>query len=168
MPNIPAANFQEAYRTPAAVAAALHDGKTHLLLAAALSPQSNYLLLFLHLYYVKHSSLSIQVVLTKSAARFLAGQSPEQPRVDRAVDEGFGDTPYRASPLGPPTGDRPNVCKSVSQGHWRPLRRSPNEYHSCVRQQLLKSEGGYSHCCASDEQYDVDSSLDCKTDSDTQ
>jgi phosphopantothenoylcysteine decarboxylase len=29
----------------------------------------------------KHSNLSIRVILTKSAARFLAGQSPEQPTV---------------------------------------------------------------------------------------
>lgn len=59
MPNIPAANFQEAF---------------HLLLAA-LSPQ----LPLIISSFAKHSNLSIRVVLTKSAAHSLAGQSPEQP-----------------------------------------------------------------------------------------
>jgi phosphopantothenoylcysteine decarboxylase len=75
------ANFQEAHRAPAAaVAAAIHDGKKHLLLAASGSVATIKLPLIIS-SFENHSNLSIRVILTKSAARFLAGQSPEQPTV---------------------------------------------------------------------------------------
>ncbi|OXV09528.1 hypothetical protein Egran_02709 [Elaphomyces granulatus] len=83
MPNISAANFEfrGAYRTPAAdVAATLHDGKTHLLLAASGSVATIKLPLIIS-SFANRSNLSIRIVLTKSATHFLAGQSPEQPTV---------------------------------------------------------------------------------------
>jgi phosphopantothenoylcysteine decarboxylase len=77
----PEANFQEAHRAPAAVvAAAIHDGKKHLILAASGSVATIKLPLIISSFR-NHSNLSIRVILTKSAARFLAGQSPEQPTV---------------------------------------------------------------------------------------
>jgi phosphopantothenoylcysteine decarboxylase len=81
MTTKPEANFQEAHQAPAAaVAAAIHDGKTHLILAASGSVAAIKLPLIIS-SFENHSNLSIRVILTKSAARFLAGQSPEQPTV---------------------------------------------------------------------------------------
>src|SRR5216117_823395 len=81
MATRPEASFQEAHRSPAAaVAAAIHDGKTHLLLAASGSVAVIKLPLIISAFE-NHSNLSIRVILTKSAACFLAGQSPEQPTV---------------------------------------------------------------------------------------
>jgi phosphopantothenoylcysteine decarboxylase len=75
------ANVRDAHGAPAAaVAAALHDGKTHLLLAASGSVATIKLPLIISALK-DHSNLSIRVILTKSAARFLTGQSPEQPTV---------------------------------------------------------------------------------------
>lgn len=65
----------------AAVAAAIDDDKTHLLLAATGSVATIKLPLIISAFE-KHPNLSIRVILTKSAAKFLAGQSPEQPTVD--------------------------------------------------------------------------------------
>ena len=62
----------------AAVAAGLNDGKTHLLLAASGSVASIKLPNIISAFS-SHPNLSIRVVLTKSAAEFLAGQAPEQP-----------------------------------------------------------------------------------------
>ena len=84
MTTRPEANFQEAaHRAPApaaAVAAAINDGKTHLLLAASGSVAVIKLPLIIS-SLANHPNLSIRVILTKSATRFLAGQSPEQPTV---------------------------------------------------------------------------------------
>ncbi|PGH03940.1 phosphopantothenoylcysteine decarboxylase [Blastomyces parvus] len=74
------ASAQTSQSPASSIAAALQDGKTHLLLAASGSvatiklPQiiaalSNY------------PNLSIRVILTKSASHFLGGQSAEQPTV---------------------------------------------------------------------------------------
>ena len=69
------------YRTPAAaVAARIHDGKQHLLLAASGSVATIKLPLIISSFQAR-SNLSIRVILTKSATHFLAGQSPEQPTV---------------------------------------------------------------------------------------
>lgn len=72
---------KEAERTSAsALAAALHDGKAHLLLAACGSVAVIKLPLIIS--SLAHCpNLSIRVILTQSATRFLAGQSPEQPTV---------------------------------------------------------------------------------------
>ena len=81
MPNESDAYHKEAEGTPAAaVAAALHDGKMHLLLAGSGSVAIIKLPLIIS-SLANHPNLSIRVILTKSAARFLAGQSPEQPTV---------------------------------------------------------------------------------------
>jgi phosphopantothenoylcysteine decarboxylase len=81
MTTRPEADFQEAHRTPAAaVAATIHDGKKHLLLAASGSVATIKLPLIIS-SFENYSNLSIRVILTRSAARFLAGQSPEQPPV---------------------------------------------------------------------------------------
>jgi phosphopantothenoylcysteine decarboxylase len=75
------ASCKEAKRSPAAaVAAALHDGKKHLLLAASGSVATIKLPLIIS-SLANHHNLSIRVILTKSATNFLAGQSPEQPTV---------------------------------------------------------------------------------------
>jgi phosphopantothenoylcysteine decarboxylase len=75
------ASCKEAERSPAAaVAAALHDGKKHLLLAASGSVATIKLPLIIS-SLANHHNLSIRVILTKSATNFLAGQSPEQPTV---------------------------------------------------------------------------------------
>ncbi|OCK73268.1 phosphopantothenoylcysteine decarboxylase [Lepidopterella palustris CBS 459.81] len=69
------------HRTPAAaVAAAVHDGKQHLLLAASGSVATIKLPLIIS-SFKNRSNLSIRVILTKSATHFLAGQSAEQPTV---------------------------------------------------------------------------------------
>jgi phosphopantothenoylcysteine decarboxylase len=60
-------------RAPAEeVAATIHDGKTHLLLAATGSVATIKLPLIIS-SLAKHPNLSIRVILTKSAARFIAG-----------------------------------------------------------------------------------------------
>ncbi|RJE23095.1 Phosphopantothenoylcysteine decarboxylase [Aspergillus sclerotialis] len=68
--------------TPAdEVASALNDGKVHLLLAASGSVATIKLPNIIS-SLEKHPNLSIRVILTKTAARFLAGQSAEQPTVE--------------------------------------------------------------------------------------
>lgn len=70
------------YSSPAtAVASAIDDGKTHLLLAATGSVATIKLPLIIA-FFEKHPNLSIRVIITKSAAKFLAGQSTEQPTVE--------------------------------------------------------------------------------------
>ena len=64
----------------AAVAAAINDGKTHLLLAASGSVATVKIPLIISAFK-DYPNLSIRVILTKSAAQFLAGQSSEQPTV---------------------------------------------------------------------------------------
>ena len=73
--------LEASLRAPAAaVAAAIHDGKAHLLLAASGSVASVKLPLIISA--LKHyPNLSIRVILTKSAAHFFTGQSSEQPTV---------------------------------------------------------------------------------------
>jgi phosphopantothenoylcysteine decarboxylase len=77
MTTIPEASL----RAPAAaVAAAIHDGKVHLLLAGSGSVASVKLPLIISA--LKHyPNLSIRVILTKSAVHFFTGQSSEQPTV---------------------------------------------------------------------------------------
>lgn len=78
---MPETYHSESPSNPAdSVAAALNDGKTHLLLAATGSVATIKLPLVIS-ELQKHSNLSIRVILTKTATRFLAGQSPEQPTV---------------------------------------------------------------------------------------
>lgn len=68
--------------TPAdTVAAAVDDGKSHLLLAASGSVATIKLPLIIS-SLEKHPNLSIRVIFTKTATRFLAGQSAEQPTVE--------------------------------------------------------------------------------------
>jgi phosphopantothenoylcysteine decarboxylase len=62
----------------AAVAEAMHDGRVHLLLASSGSVATIKLPLIISALQ-HHPKLSIRVILTKSAAHFLAGQSAEQP-----------------------------------------------------------------------------------------
>ena len=64
--------------TAAAVEATLNDGKHHLLLAASGSVATIKLPLIVS-SFAKYPNLSIRIVLTSSAAHFLAGQSEEQP-----------------------------------------------------------------------------------------
>lgn len=64
----------------AAIAATLHDGKKHLILAASGSVATIKLPLIISSLQ-NHANLSIRIILTKSACNFLAGQSPEQPPV---------------------------------------------------------------------------------------
>ena len=68
------------HRLPAAavVAAAINDGKKHLLLAASGSVATIKLPLIIS-SLATHPNLSIRLVITKAATHFLAGQSPEQP-----------------------------------------------------------------------------------------
>lgn len=81
MPGESDADHKEARRTPAAaVAAALDHGKKHLLLAASGSVATIKLPLIIS-SLAHHPNLSIRVILTESATRFLDGQSPEQPTV---------------------------------------------------------------------------------------
>jgi phosphopantothenoylcysteine decarboxylase len=81
MTTRPEANFQEAHRAPAvAVAAAIHDGKAHLILTASGSVATIKLPLIIS-SFGNQSNLSIRVILIKFAARFFTGRSPEQPTV---------------------------------------------------------------------------------------
>lgn len=58
----------------------MNDGKSHLLLAASGSVATIKLPSIISAFEL-HSNLSIRIILTSSAARFLAGQSPEQPTI---------------------------------------------------------------------------------------
>lgn len=82
-------------QNPAAeVAASINDGRTHLLLAATGSVATIKLPLIIS-SFEKHPNLSIRVILTKSAAHFLAGQSPEQPTVESLFSLPNVDGVYR-------------------------------------------------------------------------
>lgn len=72
----------------AEVAAALHDGKTHLLLAASGSVATIKLPL-IAAAFARVPNLSIRVILTPNAAQFLQGQAAEQPPVDSAALRGL-------------------------------------------------------------------------------
>ncbi|KAL1897622.1 hypothetical protein Sste5346_003928 [Sporothrix stenoceras] len=72
----------------AEVAAALNDGKTHLLLAASGSVATIKLPL-IAAAFSRVRNLSIRVILTPNAAQFLQGQSTEQPPVDSAALRGL-------------------------------------------------------------------------------
>lgn len=75
------AGVQRKYRNPAAVVSdAINDGKKHLLLAASGSVATIKLPLIIS-SFENHPNLSIRVILTKAATKFLAGQSPEQPTI---------------------------------------------------------------------------------------
>ncbi|KAL5353220.1 hypothetical protein V496_00823 [Pseudogymnoascus sp. VKM F-4515 (FW-2607)] len=63
-----------------AVAAAINDGKTHLLLAASGSVATVKLPSIINALK-DYPNLSIRVILTKAAAHFLGGQSSEQPTI---------------------------------------------------------------------------------------
>ncbi|ROT42618.1 flavo protein [Sodiomyces alkalinus F11] len=65
----------------ASVASAIHDGRIHVLLAASGSIATIKLPLIISALQ-RHSNVRIRVILTKTAAQFLAGQSPEQPTVE--------------------------------------------------------------------------------------
>lgn len=72
-------NHNEAERNSAsALAAALTDGKTHLLLAASGSVAVVKLPLIISAL-TRYPNLSVRVILTQNAARFFTGQSSEQP-----------------------------------------------------------------------------------------
>ncbi|KAJ5891929.1 Phosphopantothenoylcysteine decarboxylase [Penicillium subrubescens] len=64
-----------------AVAAAIDDGKKHLLLASSGSVATIKLPNIISALS-KHQNLSIKVILTKSASHFLNGQSQEQPTIE--------------------------------------------------------------------------------------
>jgi len=73
------ADVQKQSRVPAAVVSdAIKDGKKHLLLAASGSVATIKLPLIVS-SFMSHPNLSIRIIVTKAAALFLAGQSPEQP-----------------------------------------------------------------------------------------
>ncbi|OJJ44041.1 hypothetical protein ASPZODRAFT_135486 [Penicilliopsis zonata CBS 506.65] len=63
------------------VAAAIHDGKKHLLLAASGSVATIKLPLIVSALQNHSDNLSIRIILTKAAAEFLRGQTAEQPTV---------------------------------------------------------------------------------------
>ncbi len=67
--------------------AALHanDGKHHILLAATGSVATIKLPLIAY-NIAKHAKVSIRIVITESAAKFLQDQSPEQPSLDSLLD----------------------------------------------------------------------------------
>ncbi|CAD6592505.1 MAG: hypothetical protein ASARMPREDX12_006160 [Alectoria sarmentosa] len=72
---------QESYRDPAAVVSdAINDSKKHLLLAASGSVATIKLPMIIS-SFENHPNLSIRVIVTKAATKFLAGQSPEQPTI---------------------------------------------------------------------------------------
>ncbi|KAL2106850.1 hypothetical protein VUR80DRAFT_6103 [Thermomyces stellatus] len=77
-PGSPQKHPGPARSSAAAVEATLEDGKHHLLLAASGSVATIKLPLIVS-SFAKYPNLSIRIVLTSSAAHFLAGQSEEQP-----------------------------------------------------------------------------------------
>ncbi|KAJ5674022.1 hypothetical protein N7462_009461 [Penicillium macrosclerotiorum] len=79
-----------------AVAAAIDDGKTHLLLAASGSVATIKIPLIISALQ-HHKNLSIRVVLTSSASHFLNGDSPEQPTVASLASLPFVDGVYQDS-----------------------------------------------------------------------
>ncbi|TAQ90462.1 hypothetical protein B7494_g1184 [Chlorociboria aeruginascens] len=62
-----------------ALSAAIQDGKEHLLLAASKFTSHGVTIPLIISALASHRNLSIRVIVTKSAAHFLAGQTPEQP-----------------------------------------------------------------------------------------
>ena len=68
------------HKSTAKLAAALDDGKTHLLLAASGSVAVVKLTLIIS-SLANHPNLSIRVILTQNAARFFTGESREQPTI---------------------------------------------------------------------------------------
>ncbi|KAJ6157732.1 hypothetical protein N7470_005324 [Penicillium chermesinum] len=78
-----------------AVAAAMKDGKTHLLLACTGSVAT--IKLPQIVTALNHESLSIRIVLSDSAAKFLRGQSAEQPTLDSIAALPSVDGVYRDS-----------------------------------------------------------------------
>ncbi|ETS81135.1 hypothetical protein PFICI_06137 [Pestalotiopsis fici W106-1] len=73
--------------------ASFHDSKVHLLLAASGSVATIKLPLIIQALS-HHPNLSIRVLLTPSARRFLAGQSAEQPTVSSLYDHSCVDAVY--------------------------------------------------------------------------
>jgi phosphopantothenoylcysteine decarboxylase len=73
--------------------ASFHDSKVHLLLAASGSVATIKLPLIIKALS-HHPNLSIRVLLTPSARRFLAGQSAEQPTVSSLYDHSCVDAVY--------------------------------------------------------------------------
>lgn len=78
-----------------ALTAALHDGKRHLLLAASGSVAIVKLPLIISTLKPHHPSLSIRIILTRNASRFLTGQSPEQPTLASLSAFPFVDAVYQ-------------------------------------------------------------------------
>lgn len=75
------ANHQGTHQDTAAVVSdTINDGKKHLLLAASGSVATIKLPMIIS-SFENHPNLSLRVILTKAASRFLAGQSPEQPTI---------------------------------------------------------------------------------------
>ena len=72
---------RHAVNSLASLTASLSDGRVHLLLAASGSVATIKLPLLIRALGSRHANLSIRVLLTPAAARFLAGQAPEQPPV---------------------------------------------------------------------------------------
>ncbi len=66
----------------ASLAAARNDGKKHLLLAATGAGPDAIHIPNIVKALAHHADLSIRIVLTNNAKRFLAGQSKEQPTVE--------------------------------------------------------------------------------------
>ncbi|KAI1335387.1 gamma-glutamyltranspeptidase-domain-containing protein [Xylariaceae sp. FL0016] len=76
-----------------ALTAALHDGKKHLLLAASGSVATIKIPNIIQALS-PHPNLSIRVLFTPAATRFLAGQSPEQPTVSSLLSLPSVDAVY--------------------------------------------------------------------------
>ncbi|KAL2157739.1 hypothetical protein VTH06DRAFT_5222 [Thermothelomyces fergusii] len=77
------------------LAAARNDGKKHLLLAASGSVATIKLPVIIKALAKYEGALSIRVVLTESAAHFLAGQSSEQPTVASLLELPNVEAVYR-------------------------------------------------------------------------
>ena len=71
-----------------------HDGKHHLLLAASGSVATIKLPKIVEALS-KHKNLSIRIIITASAEKFLIGQSEEQPRLDSLLELGQVDGIHR-------------------------------------------------------------------------
>ncbi|KAI5925151.1 flavoprotein [Camillea tinctor] len=82
-PNHDTHHLRRRQNSLASLTASLHDGKKHLLLAASGSVATIKLPLIVQALTSRHppSTLSIRLLLTPYATRFLAGQSAEQPTV---------------------------------------------------------------------------------------
>ena len=92
--EFPSSRYPSSTSTPLVAADYAHDGKRHLLLAASGSVATIKLPAMVSTLS-KHANLSIRMIVTKSASKFLKAQSAEQPSLESLLKLGNVDGIYQ-------------------------------------------------------------------------